>query len=127
MAAAVTRLLMQRPKAIFLNSARLDYDKALNFTRLSSLTELTLNNVDSISDANAIAELVNSSQAEIVITNEMEVPTAALEKFSSNVKLFCEAGTGYNNIPIAQVCFAYVTNTICIDSILIHISSFSLL
>ena len=107
MAAAVTRLLMQRPKALFLNSARLDYDKALNFTRLSSLTELTLNNVDSISDANAIAELVNSSQAEIVITKEMEVPTAALEKFSSNVKLFCEAGTGYNNIPITQVCFAY--------------------
>lgn len=101
MAAAATRFLMRRPTAIFLNSARLDYDKALNFSRLSDLTELTLNNVDSISDADKIAELVNSSKAEIVITKEMEVPSAAVEKFGSSVKLMCEAGTGYNNIPIA--------------------------
>lgn len=102
MAAAATRILMRRPTAIFLNAARLDYDKALNFSRLSDLTDLTFNNVDSISDADEIAELVNSSKAEIVITKEMTVPSAALEKFGSSVKLMCEAGTGYNNIPIAQ-------------------------
>ena len=89
---AATRFLMRRPTAIFLNAARLDYDKALNFTHLSKLTDLTLNNVDSISDPDKIAELVNASNAEIVITKEMEVPSSALEKFSSNVKLMCEAG-----------------------------------
>jgi hypothetical protein len=92
--AAATRLLM-RPRAIFLNSARLDYDGALNFTRLSSHVDLTLNSVDSISDANEIANLVNSSNAEIVITKEMIVPSSAVEKFTPGVvKLMCEAGTG---------------------------------
>ncbi|KAL7536205.1 hypothetical protein ACHAWF_005410 [Thalassiosira exigua] len=101
MAAAATRFLMRRPTAIFLNSARLDYDNALSFSRLSSLTQLTLNGVDSIADADEIADLVNASQAEIVITKEMEVPASALEKFGPSVKLMCEAGTGYNNLPIS--------------------------
>lgn len=100
MAAAVTRFLMRRPKAVFINSARLNYDKALDFSRLSRLTDLTLNEVDSITDANEIAEKVIASQAEIVITKEMEVPLSAMERFPPTVKLMCEAGTGYNNIPI---------------------------
>lgn len=37
---------------------------------------------------------------EIVITKEMELPISAIEAFPSSVKLLCEAGTGYNNIPI---------------------------
>lgn len=100
MAAAATRFLMRRPTAIFLNASRLDYDKALDFSRLSSMTELTLNEVDTMTDANEIAEKVIACNAEIVITKEMEVPLAAVEQFPSSVKLFCEAGTGYNNIPI---------------------------
>ena len=73
MATAVTRLLMQRPKAIFLNAARLDYDKALSFSRLQNLTDLTLHDVDCIKSSDNIVELVNASKAEIVITKEMEV------------------------------------------------------
>jgi len=73
MATAITRLLMQRPKAIFLNAARLDYDKALSFSRLSNLTDLTLHDVDCIKSSDDIVKLVNSSKAEIVITKEMEV------------------------------------------------------
>ena len=102
MAAAATRFLMRRPTAIFLNSSRLDYDKALDFSRLSRLTDLTLNNVDSISSVDEIVQQVVGSKAEIVITKEMEVPLEALERLPSSVKLWCEAGTGYNNIPIAQ-------------------------
>ena len=65
--------IMQRPKAIFLNAARLDYDKALSFSRLSNLTDLTLHDVDCIKSSDDIVELVNSSKAEIVVTKEMEV------------------------------------------------------
>jgi len=43
---------------------------------------------------------VKEAQAEIVITKEMELPPSALEQFPSTVKLLCEAGTGYNNIPV---------------------------
>ena len=100
MATAATRFLMRRPTAIFLNASRLDYDGALDFSRLSSLTELTLNEVDAMTDANEIAEKVIASQAEIVITKEMELPLSAMENFPPSVKLICEAGTGYNNIPI---------------------------
>lgn len=100
MATAATRFLMRRPTAIFLNASRLDYDGALDFSRLSSLTELTLNEVDAMTDANEIAEKVIASQAEIVITKEMELPLSAMENFPPSVKLICEAGTWYNNIPI---------------------------
>ena len=88
---------MQRPRAIFLNSARLNYDGALCFARLSALTDLTLNSVDSISDDTEIANLVNTSMAEIIITKEMTVSPSAIKKFTPGiVKLMCEAGTGYN-------------------------------
>ena len=101
-ALAATRILMRRPRALFLNSARLDYDGALDFARLSEMTDLTLHPVDSMSDADEIARLVNSSMAEIVITKEMTVPASALEKFEPGiVRLMCEAGTGYNNLPVA--------------------------
>ncbi|KAL9191051.1 hypothetical protein ACHAXT_000757 [Thalassiosira profunda] len=100
MALAATRSLMRRPAAVFLNASRLDYDGALDFSRLSSLTTLTLNKVDALSDTEKIVDLVNSNHAEIVITKEMEVPSAAVERFGSSVKLICEAGTGYNNWPI---------------------------
>ena len=100
MAATATRVLMRRPIAIFLNASRLDYDAALDFSRLSRVTDISFNRVDAVTDADEIVDLVNSSNAEIIITKEMELPESALQQFSSNVKLMCEAGTGYNNIPI---------------------------
>ena len=98
LATGVLRMATRRPAAIFLNSARLDYDEALDFSRLKGMTDLTMNAVDAVTDPSEIVSLVNSSNAEIVITKEMTVPKEAVEKFS-NVKLLCEAGTGYNNIP----------------------------
>lgn len=58
------------------------------------------NEVDNVTSVNEIISLVQKHQPEIVITKEMAVPTQALEAFPSSVKLICEAGTGYNNIPI---------------------------
>lgn len=95
-----TRVLLSKPRALFLNSSRLNYDKKLDYSRLSSLTDLICNDVDMVSDAAEIVNLVKQHEPEIVITKEMEVPTAALEQFPSSVKLLAEAGTGYNNIPI---------------------------
>ena len=57
--------------------------------------------MDNITSTEEIISLVQKHQPEIVITKEMEVPSQALEQFPSSVKLLCESGTGYNNIPVA--------------------------
>lgn len=95
-----SRFVMRRPAAIFLNASRLDYDNALNFSRLNSVTSLTLNRVDAMTDVNEIVSKVKATEAEIVILKEMELPSKAVELFPPSVRLICEAGTGYNNIPI---------------------------
>ncbi len=58
------------------------------------------NEVDNVTSTDEIISLVEKAQPEIVITKEMEVPPEAIKAFPSSVKLLCEAGTGYNNIPI---------------------------
>jgi glycerate dehydrogenase len=98
--AAATRVLRSKPVAIFLNAARLDYDCKLDFSRLASLTDFRRNNVDYVKDSALLLEKVQG--AEIVITKEMEVPLDVLKEFPSCVKLLCEAGTGFNNIPVTQ-------------------------
>jgi glycerate dehydrogenase len=91
----------RRPVAIFLNCSRLDYDGKLNFTHLESLTDFHRHDTDYVTDVDQMVSLVNDCKAEIVITKEMQVPPEAVEKFGDSVKLFCEAGTGYNNIPLS--------------------------
>lgn len=83
-------------KAVFLNAAKLDFDKKLDFSPLSSLTTLT-NYDDSTNDQ--IVERVQGQ--DIIITKELPVGRDVISQFPSSVKLICEAGTGYNNIDIA--------------------------
>jgi len=98
MTLAATRVL-RRPTAIFLNSSRLNYDGKLDYSRLHSLTNFVCNDVDNLTNRDEIIALVQKHQPEIIITKEMELPADALHAFPSCVKLLCEAGTGYNNIP----------------------------
>ena len=95
-----TRLLARRPVAVFLNAGRLDYDKRLDFSRLESLCDLRRNDVDKVTDPAEILAQVQG--AEIVITKEMPVPAAVFQSFPDSVKLLCEAGTGYNNLPVME-------------------------
>ena len=93
---------MKRPVCVFLNASRLDYDGQLNWSRLSDLCEkLILHPVDKLSDAQEILDLVTQTDADIVITKEMTVSAAVFQQFPEAVKLLCEAGTGYNNLPVA--------------------------
>jgi len=105
MAFASSRIIQRssRPSAIFLNSARLNYDKQLDYSRLNSLTNLICNEVDTMTDQDEIVSLLQKHQPEIVITKEMEITPSTLSQFPSSVKLLCEAGTGYNNIPISHL------------------------
>jgi len=98
---AASRVILNGKKnCLFLNSARLNYDKKLDLSRLESLTNLTCNDVDSVTCPSEITTLIQKLQPEIVITKEMEMPKSSIDLLPSTVKLLCEAGTGYNNIPI---------------------------
>ena len=90
----------RRPKAVFLNASRLDYDQQLNFGRLDALVDLYRHKVDKVTNVDEMVHLVREHNAEIVITKEMEVPKEAFAAFPDTVRLLCEAGTGYNNLPV---------------------------
>ena len=95
---------LRRPSAIFLNSSRLNYDQKLDYSRLSTLTKLHIHNVDNITSSEEILSLLQTHRPEIIITKEMEVPSKIIldPDFPPTVKLLCEAGTGYNNLPVME-------------------------
>lgn len=82
-------------KAVLLNSAKLDFDKQLDFSPLSAITKLT-NYSDSL--PSEIVEHIADNA--VVITKELVVNQETLLKLPTTVKLICEAGTGYNNIDV---------------------------
>jgi glycerate dehydrogenase len=83
-------------ETVFLNAAKLNFDAKLDFAPLTSLTHLT-----SYADSTD-AEIVARVQGEtVVITKELPVGKALIDRFPGSVKLICEAGTGYNNLDIA--------------------------
>jgi glycerate dehydrogenase len=90
----------QRPVALFLNCSRLDYDRKLDFTSLQTMTDFRRNDQDYVIRLEDIMTLVDDHQPEIVITKEMHVHAEAVQDFPDSVKLLCEAGTGYNNLPL---------------------------
>ena len=81
---------------VFLNSAKIDFDKRLDFSTLEKFTEVTKYEESSKEE---ILERVKGQ--DIVITKELPVGRDLISKFPESVKLICEAGTGYNNRDIA--------------------------
>jgi glycerate dehydrogenase len=90
----------QKPRAVFLNASRLNYDGQLNFASWYDLVDVVLHDADRVDDARTVLELVHD--AEIVITKEMPVPISTLQQFPNSIQLLCEAGTGYNNLPVLE-------------------------
>lgn len=90
----------KKPKAVFLNASRLDYDGQLDFSSWHELVDVTLHAADRLDDPAAVLELVRD--VEIVVTKEMPLPASTFLQFPPSVKLLCEAGTGYNNLPVKE-------------------------
>lgn len=90
----------RKPVALFLNAARLDYDNRLDFSRIQSCCDFRRHDTDYVRDSEEMVALVTDHKAEIVITKEMQVPAEAFQRFPSSVKMLCEAGTGFNNMPV---------------------------
>lgn len=108
MASKTIQAFGRRPVALILNGSRLNYDKKINLNRLTKLCGAVYENpVDILQDCDEIVHAVNTFcgddiTPDVLITKEMEVPKEALKQFPNSLKLFCEAGTGYNNIPIKE-------------------------
>lgn len=83
-------------KTVILNSAKFNFDKRLDFSRLEKISEVTMY------DTSTADEILKRIQHQaIIITKELPVPADLIRKFPDSVELICEAGTGYNNIDIA--------------------------
>ncbi|MBE6088469.1 MAG: D-2-hydroxyacid dehydrogenase [Clostridium beijerinckii] len=82
-------------KIVFLNASRINFDGQLDFSSLDNLGKVT-----KYEDSSNDEILERVKEQNIVITKELTINKELIEKFSSSVKLICEAGTGYNNIDI---------------------------
>lgn len=111
-------------KIVFLNIKRINYDNRID---LSKYDDLDITYYDNTNE-NEILDRVGD--AEIVVTKELNVNRDIIEKFS-NVKLICEAGTGYNNIDIDAcsdnnilVCNVpnYATDTVALFTIMLMLN-----
>jgi len=83
-------------KTVFLNSAKVDFDQKLDYSKFEEATEFTKYD-DTVTDEQ-ILERVQGQ--EVVITKEMSIGRDLILKFPASVKLICEAGTGFNNIDL---------------------------
>ena len=79
-----------RPKAVLLNASRLDYDGALDWSRIEACVDLCRHPSDIVRDRDEILRLVQG--VEIVLTKEMPIQASVLADFPSSVKLLQEAG-----------------------------------
>lgn len=84
-------------KAVFLNSAKLDFDQKLDYSSFEAITEFTKYD-DSATEEEILARVQGQ---DIVVTKELPVGRDVIAKFPSSVKIICEAGTGFNNIDLA--------------------------
>lgn len=80
-------------KTVVLNAGKMNYDGKLDFSQLS-------NEVAVYDDSTQDQVLQRVAGCGIVVTKEMPVGADLLSQFPDSVKLICEAGTGYNNIPL---------------------------
>lgn len=81
-------------KTVVLNGQKMNYDGKLDFSGLSDIV--------TVYDDTTPEEVPDRIRdADIVVTKEMPVSAELIESFPENVRLICEAGTGYNNIDMA--------------------------
>lgn len=81
-------------KTVFLNIGRMNYDQKLN---LDIFPEDVIYYKESKQEE--IIERVKG--CEVVMSKELPLPAALIEQFPDEVRMICEAGTGYNNIDLA--------------------------
>lgn len=80
-------------KTVVLNGAKVNYDGAIDYSGIAPEVKVYADTT-----ADQILERVEGYG--IVVTKELVIPPEILSAFPDSVGLICEAGTGYNNIPL---------------------------
>jgi len=80
-------------KVVVLNAAKMDFDGSLDFSVLSDKVQV-------YADSHGKEILDRIDGADAVVTKELVLTPELVAQFPASVKLICEAGTGYNNIPL---------------------------
>ena len=86
------------PVVLLINAGRIDFDKALDLSPLTSISHLEVFQDDC--NPATIATRAAGCEAAVLITKEIPVPAAAIEALPESVKMICEAGTGFNNVDL---------------------------
>lgn len=80
-------------KVVVLNAGKMNYDGSLDFSALSG-------DVTVYADSSESEILEHIEGAAAIVTKELVLKPELIARFPDSVKLICEAGTGYNNIPL---------------------------
>ena len=80
-------------KVVVLNAAKMDFDGRLDFSVLSDEVKV-------YADSRADEILERVQDADAIVTKELVLSPELVASFPARLKLICEAGTGYNNIPL---------------------------
>lgn len=93
-----------RKKAALLNLSRLDFDGRLTFESLEAVVDLIRYEV---TDPDQVIERAHG--CEILISKELPLRKCVIERLPQEVRLICEAGTGFNNIDIDAAAVKNIT------------------
>lgn len=83
-------------KVVVLNAAKMDFDGSMDFSILAEEVKV-------YADSKPEEILDRIQGADAVVTKELVLAPELVAQFPASVKLICEAGTGYNNIPLDAV------------------------
>ena len=83
-------------KVVVLNAAKMNFDGSMDFSVLAE-------DVVVYEDSSPEEILGRIEGADAVVTKELVLAPELVARFPDSVKLICEAGTGYNNIPLDAV------------------------
>eukprot|EP00928_Gymnodinium_smaydae_P010874 TRINITY_DN14098_c0_g1_i1.p1 TRINITY_DN14098_c0_g1~~TRINITY_DN14098_c0_g1_i1.p1 ORF type:complete len:374 (+),score=65.74 TRINITY_DN14098_c0_g1_i1:64-1185(+) len=88
-----------KSRALIVNAARVDFDTKMDLSKLAAVVDVR-QVADSSPTPEEILKRVNNERPEVLITKEIPVPGDIISKFPPEVRMICEAGTGFNNIDL---------------------------
>lgn len=83
-------------RVVVINASRVDFDRTIDWSSLGVESKVFY---DSIGENPSDDEILSRCQnCDVVVSKEIAISAQLINRLPTDVKLICEAGTGYNNI-----------------------------